>query len=154
VAQRLLKAGQHTDNALEAAMKKTLSIAALFLVATTGTALADSDYALTISAPSAKMSAKAVAKIKIQPKGKYHINQDFPTKLTIDASSGVKLEKTKLTSKDAVKFEESAAEFEIAFTPASAGKKSFNGELKFAVCEGEQSCVPKSTPISFTVDVK
>lgn len=41
-----------------------------------------------------------------------------------------------------------------SFTPESAGKKSFTGELRFAVCEGEKACVPKTEKISFTVDVK
>lgn len=136
-------------------MKKILSLAALLLAATTGTALADSDYALTISAPSAKTGSKAVAKVKIQPKGKYHINLDFPTKLTMKAPSGVTLEKTKLTKQDAAKFEETTAEFEVAFTaPDSAGKKSFEGELVFAVCEGDKACIPKHSPIEFTVEVK
>jgi hypothetical protein len=138
----------------EPTVKKTFSLAALLIAATTGTALADADYALTINAPSAKASAKGVAKIKVQPKGKYHINQDFPTKLIMAAPSGVRLEKTTLTAKDAVKFEDDKAEFDVEFTSDSAGKKSFNGELRFAVCEGENACVPKSTPISFTVDVK
>jgi uncharacterized protein YcnI len=135
-------------------MKKTLSILALLFVGMTGTALADADFSSAIKAPSAKAGAKAVATIRVEPKGKYHINKEFPTKLTIDAPSGVKLEKAKQTAKDAVKFEDSAAEFQVAFTPESAGKKEFTGELRFAVCEGEKACVPKTEKISFSVDVK
>jgi hypothetical protein len=145
---------QLTENLKENVMKKALSIAALLLTSLTGTALADSAYSLAINAPSAKTSSKAVAKITVQPKGKFHINQEFPTKLTLEASNGVKLEKAKWTAKDAVKFENTTAEFEIAFTPESRGKKTFTGELKFAVCEGEESCIPKNEKISFTVDVK
>jgi hypothetical protein len=135
-------------------MKKTLSLAALFLVAMTGSALADADYSASIKAPSAKAGAKAVATISVQPKGPYHINKEFPTKLTIDAPAGVTIEKAKQSAKDAVKFGDTAAEFQVAFTPESAGKKSFTGELRFAVCEGEKACVPKTEKISFTVDVK
>ena len=135
-------------------MKKTLSLAALFLVAMTGNALADADYAASIKAPSAKAGASAVATIRVEPKGKYHINQEFPTKLVMDTPDGVKLAKPKMTSKDAAKFDDHAAEFQVAFTPESAGKKTFTGVLRFAVCEGELACVPKTEKISFTVDVK
>ena len=135
-------------------MKKTLSIAALFLVAMTGNALADADHSTAIKAPSAKVGARAVATISVQPKGPYHINKEFPAKLTIDAPEGVKLEKAKQMAKDAVKFEDTAAEFQVAFTPESAGKKLFTGELKFAVCESASTCIPKTEKISFTVDVK
>jgi hypothetical protein len=135
-------------------MKKTLAIAALLVTALTGTAIAHDEYTLSIKAPSAKASAKSVAKIKVEPKGKFHINQEFPTKLTINAPSGVTVEKAKQTAKDAAKFDQNAAEFDIAFQADSAGKKSFTGELKFAVCEGENSCHPHVEKVSFDVDVK
>jgi hypothetical protein len=136
-----------------AIMKKTLSIAALFLVAMTGNALANAYQSTTINAPSAKVGARAVAAISVQPQGPYHINLEYPAKLTIDAPGGVTLEKAKQTSKDAVKFAKSGAELQVAFMPQSAGKKLFTGELKFAVCD-ETTCVPQVEKISFTVDVK
>lgn len=135
-------------------MTKILSIAAMFLVAMSGHAFADADYSTAVKAPAAKAGAKAVATITLQPKGRYRINNQFPTKLTIEAPTGVKLDKAKQTSADAVKFGETAAEFQVAFTPQSSGKKDFTGELRFAVCEGENACVPKTEKISFTVDVK
>lgn len=134
-------------------MKKTLSIAALFLVAMTGNALANAYQSTAIKVPSAKVGARAVATISVQPKGPYHINLEFPAKLTIDAPGGVTLEKAKQTARDAVKFEKSGAEFQVAFMPQSAGKKLLTGELKFAACD-ETTCVPQVEKISFTVDVK
>jgi hypothetical protein len=136
-------------------MNKALSIATLLVFAMTGTALAhDEDFDLSINAPAAKAKAKGVAKIKIEPKGKVHMNLEYPTKLTIAAPSGVTVEKGKQTSKDAIKFDKNSAEFEVAFTADSPGQKSFTGELKFAVCEEQTSCHPHSEKLSFKVDVK
>jgi hypothetical protein len=135
-------------------MKKILSLAALILAATTGTALADSDYSSKITAPSAKVNAKAVAKVKVEPRGKFHVNTEFPAKLILTAPAGVTLEKAKLTKADAVKLDEKGLEFDVAFTSAEKGKKEFKGELKFAVCFAESACVPKVEQVSFTVDVK
>ena len=118
-----------------AIMKKTLSIAALFLVAMTGNALADADYSIATKAPSAKVDARAVATISVQPKGPYHINKEFPTKLTIDAPDGVKIEKAKQSAKDAVKFGDTAAEFQAEIIEEfGAGTISVHHMLSYTHC--------------------
>ncbi|APR82634.1 Hypothetical protein A7982_07983 [Minicystis rosea] len=135
-------------------MKKPLSIAALFLVAMTGTALADAKYSTVIKGPpSAKVGTKAAASIIVKPQGDYHMNADYPTTLTISAPDGVQLAKAKQTAKEAVKLDKSELEFQVVFTPESAGKKSFTGELRFAVCR-DTDCNPQTEKVSFTVDVK
>ena len=135
-------------------MKKALSIAALLMTALTGTALADGSYNLAVKAPSAKANAKGVAKVTVKPKGDYHVNLEYPTKLTIVAPDGVTVEKAKQTSKDAAKFDETEAEFQVAFKADAPGKKTFSGEFKFAMCQGTKACEPKVEKISFDVDVK
>jgi hypothetical protein len=136
-------------------MKNILSIAALLMTVLTGTAFAhDEDYAVSIKAPAAKASEKGVAKLKVTPKGKFHMNMEYPIKLTISAPSGVTVEKAKQTAKDATKLDQAAAEFDIAFKSDSPGKKSFTGELKFAICEEQTSCHPHAEKVSFDVDVK
>lgn len=140
-------------------MKNILTVAALIFASIAGTAVAEdkvpAKYEIKIQKPAAKASAKAVAKIQVTPKGAYHMNKDFPTKLTLKTSDGVTLAKEKLTAKDdkdAVKIEKDAASFEISFTASSAGKKSFTGELKSAVCT-ETTCEPFTEAISFEVEV-
>ena len=96
---------------------------------------------------------KATAKLHVEGTGGFHLNQEYPTKLTLTAPSGVKLEKDKMTKADAAKFKEDGADFEIAFTSSDAGKKEFSGELKFATCR-TTDCVPASEKVAFTVEVK
>jgi len=133
-------------------MKKTIS-AILAVLAISGSAFAGSNYTLSVQAPAAKTSVNSVAKIKVVPTGEFHMNLDFPTKLTINAPDGVTLEKAKQAKSDAVKLDKDSAEFDVAFTASSAGKKSFTGEMKFAVCTAD-NCSPQTSPVAFTVDVK
>ena len=134
-------------------MKKALAIAALLVTAFAGSATAADKYDVKVNAPAAKAKAKGVAKISITPKGKYHMNTDYPAKLSLSGSDGLTVEKAKQTKADAAKFDQSAAEFQVSYTSASPGKKSITGELKFAVC-ADSECVPSTEKISIDVDVK
>jgi hypothetical protein len=118
-----------------------------------GRARADESYAVKIDAPPAKRAQRSVAKIHIAPGAGFHVNKDFPTSVTLsDVPAGVAVDKPKQTARDAIRLEDAGAEFDVAFTASAAGKKTFAGELKFAVCSAS-SCNPKREKISFTVDV-
>jgi len=136
-------------------MKKLLSAVALVIAATAtlGTAVAGDLYDLNIKSPSAKANERAVVKVSIAPKGAYHVNTEYPVKLTLTAPDGVKLDKEKQTKGDAKRFEKAGLDFEVGFTASGAGKKSFTGELKFAVCT-DTDCKPSSEKVAFDVDVK
>lgn len=136
-----------------AGMKKLLSVAALLLAATTGTALAGDQYDVAINKPTAKAKERAVARVVLKPKGAFHVNVDYPAKLKIVAPEGVKVEKDSQTGKEAAKFDKSTLEFEVAFVSDGSGTKSFSGELRFAVCT-DTECKPTSEKVAFDVDVK
>lgn len=137
-------------------MKKVLTVAALLLAATTGTAFAgDKLFNIKIDGKSAKANAKGESTIVITPAAGYHVNQEFPLKLKLTAPGGVKLEKDVIAKGDkAAKLEEQKLGFTVAYTADSPGKKTITGELKFAVCKGEQECLPQKETVSIDVDVK
>jgi len=134
-------------------MKKSLAIAALLFIASVGTAVAGENATVTVSAPAANVNVKSTAKISIVPKSGFGMNLEYPIKLEIVAPSGVTVEKPKQTRADAVKFEGKRAEFVVAFTASSVGKKTLTGELKYAVCTANE-CIPKTEKIVINVDVK
>ena len=137
-------------------MKKLVSAAAVSLVALAAAALpafAGDQYDVNIQVPSAKATEKAVVKVGVRPKGAYHVNTEYPVKLTITAPDGVKLDKDTQRKDDAKRFEKTALDFEVGFTASGAGKKSFTGELKFAVCT-DTECKPTTEKVTFDVDVK
>lgn len=133
-------------------MKKIVA-ALLVTLAMTGTAFADGKYNLSVNAPkSAKASTRTTATVKVEPAGGYKMNLDYPTKLSVTAPEGVKLEKAKLTKADG-RVDTKSVEFDVAFTAETKGKKAFTGELKFAVCT-ENDCIPQVQAVSFEVEVQ
>ena len=120
-----------------------------FLLAA-GSAFADSSYNVKIEAPAGQKAHKGVAKIHITPGPGFHVNKEFPALAKVVAPTGVTLDKDKVPP---TKVEEAAMDFEVAYTPSEAGKKTFTGELKFAVCSAN-SCDPKKEALNFTIDVK
>src|SRR5262245_24676665 len=133
-------------------MKKAL-LSILAVLAISGTALAGGNYKLDVKAPSAKANEKASVKVHLEGTGGFHVNTEYPTKLTINAPSGVTLEKGTQTKADAVKFGKDGADFAVNFTATEAGKKSFTGTFKFATCTDE-NCAPQTAQLAFDVDVK
>ncbi len=136
-------------------MKKLLTTASLVVAFTSllGAALANDQYDFTVKSPSAHANERAVANVSIAPKGAYHVNTEYPVKLTVTPPDGVKLEKEKLLKDDAKRFEKTGLDFEVAFIATSPGKKSFTGQLKFAVCT-DTDCKPTTEQVAFDVDVK
>ena len=123
--------------------------------------LAPDEGKLAIDAPAdAKAGAEATAKITVTPGAGYHVNTEFPTKLTLTAPEGVTLAKTEWKmggpSKDkgdADVFEEQQLLLGIKLTAAKSGSYTINGTFKFAVCD-KDSCRPKKETIAIQVAAK
>jgi hypothetical protein len=128
--------------------------AGIIVTSFAGVAFADAAYTVKVDAPAAKRAEKAKAHVHIAPSSGYHMNKDYPTSVTVVAPAGVTVEKAKLTTKDGgITLAEAGADFDVVFTATEAGKKSFDGEIRFAVCTAN-SCDPKKEKLSFTVEVK
>ncbi len=111
-------------------------------------------FALRIEPPTdAAVGREGVVKVSAVPQGPWHINLDFPTKLTLSAPKDVTLAKAELAKADAAAITEKSADFAVKFTPTAAGDKEFTGEFKFAVCQDE-ACSPVTEKVSFKVAVK
>jgi hypothetical protein len=113
---------------------------------------------LAIEPPAgAKAGAEAVARITVTPATGYHVNTEYPTKLTLTSPQGVTLAKAELVAGghdkgkgDADMFEEKQLAFAVKLTPAATGSYTINGSFKFAVCDASQ-CLPKRETVAITV---
>jgi hypothetical protein len=114
---------------------------------------ANEQYALQIDPGEATVGQPGTVSIRVIPNATWHMNLEYPTKLTVTPPAGVEVAKPKLGKDDAVKFDEQNCEFSVAFTPSEAGDKVFTGEFKFAVCQ-DTACVPKTEKLEFHVAVK
>lgn len=115
---------------------------------------------LAINVPAdAKAGTEVTATILVTPGAGYHINKEFPTKITMAKLPGVTFAKEQLTAGgadsskgDADTMEESKLAFSVKMTP-TAGTHTVTGTFKFAVCD-KDSCLPKKESISIQVAAK
>ena len=98
---------------------------------------------LAIDSPAdAKAGAEAVAHLVLTPGTGFHVNTEFPIKLTLESPAGVTLAKAEFVAGghdkskgDADALDEQKLDFAIKLTAAEAGNYTINGKLKFAVCD-------------------
>jgi hypothetical protein len=116
---------------------------------------------LAVEAPAdAKAGAEAVAKIIVKPGKGFHVNTEYPIKLTLTPPSGVALAKTDFAAGghekgkgDADALDEQNLAFAVKLTPSAGGNYTVSGKFKFAVCDANQ-CLPKKENISITLAAK
>jgi len=123
--------------------------------------LAADEGKLAVEPPvDAKAGAEATAKITVTPNTGYHVNTEFPIKLTLEAPEGVTLAKSEFKAGggdkakgDADVLEEQSLVLGIKLTAAKTGSYTINGTFKFAVCD-KDSCRPKKETIAILVAAK
>jgi hypothetical protein len=116
---------------------------------------------LAIESPAdAKAGAETVAKVTVTPATGYHVNTEYPTKLTLTSPQGVTLAKAEFVAGghdkakgDADALDEKQLAFAVKLTPGASGSYTINGSFKFAVCDASQ-CLPKKETIAITVAAK
>ncbi len=113
---------------------------------------------LTIDKASGKAGSELVSKISIVPASEFHVNTEFPVKLTLEPTDGLTFAKTEYSAGgmskavgDASAFTEKGLDFAVKATAAKPGSYTVNGTFKFAVCKDIQ-CFPKKQPITITID--
>ena len=110
----------------------------------------DDQYQLETAAVTGAPGAEAVARVVIHPAKGFHMNKDYPTKLTVELPAGVTTGKTVLEKADAETFDDNQLAFAVKLTAAAAGDYSIPATLRFAVCT-ESTCNPKKQTIALAL---
>ena len=110
----------------------------------------DDQYQVEAAAVSGAPGAETVARIVVRPGKGFHMNKDYPTKLSLELPAGVTSVKPVLEPADAEAFDDNQLAFAVKLTAASAGDYSIPGTLKFAVCT-ESTCNPKKHAIALAL---
>jgi len=117
---------------------------------------AESDtFLVTMKATGPYAAGKeGTVEISIDPKGDFHINDQYPYKFKLvdPAPEGVTYSKPILKREDG-KFDEKKGVFSVPFTAAKAGKAKIAGTLSMSVCS-KASCVMEKVELELDVDVK
>jgi hypothetical protein len=90
--------------------------------------------------------------LQIEPRGKFHINQEYPVEIAMSGTSDTTFPKAQLARADAAEFGEKKARFEVPFTAKSAGDHKLMCNVKFAVCTDE-NCVPDERNLALALAV-
>jgi len=135
-----------------------LSIALAGLALSAGAAEPAADaaktYAVQASAEPASLKAGAVGSLRlaIAPTGTVHVDPKAPLKVTLTATPGLALPRSRLGRPDAVQAG-AGVKFEIPFTATAAGRQEVQAKLDFFVCT-DQWCVKQVRDVTVAVDVK
>ena len=109
--------------------------------ATLGAAPGKRSYRINVEAPAqTKVGQQAEFRIVLLPAPGYHVNQEFPFEIALDAAD-VSLGKQKLAKADAQKFSQDEARFAVGFVAKKPGEVAFTAKARFAVCT-EKDCWP------------
>jgi hypothetical protein len=131
-------------------MKKIVAFAALAVATFAGAAFAAEGYSISVNGGKGKANEKITSVIKVTSKGAYHINKEYPHKVTLTAPEGVTVESAKVKGNvDS----ETQLSFVVTSTSSGAGKKDISAEVKFAVCT-ETTCEPAVEKVTVSVESK
>lgn len=91
--------------------------------------------------------------VKLEPRGVFHINQEYPIEISLTGDTDTVFPKSSLARADAAHFDEKSARFDVPFTAKAAGDHKLLANVKFAVCTAE-NCVPDERDLALAVAVK
>jgi hypothetical protein len=91
--------------------------------------------------------------LSIVPVGKVHVHPQAPLKISLEATPGLKLEKTSLGKADPVDPKADGRRFEVPFVAQAAGKQEAKAKVDFFICS-DQWCVKQVRDVSVAVNVR
>ncbi len=110
----------------------------------------DDEFHVENAAVTGAAGAETVARVVVRPGKGFHMNKDYPTKLSLELPAGVTSAKAVLMPADAEAFDDNQLAFAVKLTPAAAGDYSIPATLKFAVCT-DSTCNPKKQAIALSL---
>lgn len=97
-------------------------------------------------------------RVRLTPRGTYHVNQQFPMTIDVSGPDGVQLPSRHLEAGggrglvDAEAFDEERAHFAVPVTPSSEGDHRVTARVNFAVCTPE-ACMPDERTLALVLPV-
>ena len=112
-------------------------------------------FALSVapSQPSYPIGEAGEVKIKLEGRGDWHVNQEYPMKVVLAASDGIKIDKMTLSRSDAKSFGEDEVLFLARLEPAVAGDHDVECDVSFAMCT-EENCILERETLAMRLKAK
>jgi len=111
-------------------------------------------YSFDVKAPAkSKVGEAATTELVVTPGAGWKINVDYPSKLTLSkVPDGAKVASATIT-KAGMQIDKTRLTVPVSFTSEAPGGKSFEGELRFSVCN-EISCQMPREKVAWTTQVE
>jgi hypothetical protein len=106
-------------------------------------------YTLNVSSATGKVGQDLKVTVTVTANGDFHVNKDYPHKVTVVPVDGLEVPKAELVKADAV-LEEKKLTFTVVAKPTKAGSFDLKGTVKFSVCS-DAACHLEKKDISATV---
>lgn len=116
------------------------------------------NFSLDLASTGCKAGAECTMTIKLVAAADYHVNKEYPYKLTANAAPGVSF----LGKKDPNIFSKESGDFveegektgtmTVRFKPAAAGEAKVSGTYRMSVCSADQ-CQIEVQPVTLNVPV-
>ena len=140
-----------TPPAAEASVPEPVAVAPAPEAA--GNKFSDESYDLVLRPKGDYAAGKAgEAEVVLTAKPPFHMSQDYPYKLKLNESPGLKFAGP-VVDKAQVKLEAMSAVVPVSFIPEGAGKHTVSGKLYFGICKEDQ-CKPVNHELALDIDVK
>lgn len=107
----------------------------------------------SVAPTGAQVGSAAALQIKLQTRGGWHVNMEFPPSIELQAPATLGLAKTSLARADAAEYDETHFRFDAPITPTGAGASEVRASVNFAICTDE-NCLPQSVELAFPVRVQ
>ena len=91
--------------------------------------------------------------IALESRGPWHVNQEYPIRVDLNAEPGVTLPRTELAKGDAEELGETKVRFLAAVEPASAGIHDVSCDVSFALCT-DDNCVLEKRTVALALEVQ
>lgn len=103
--------------------------------------------------PEYEVGREGAVQIEIAGRGEWHVNQDYPIRVDLNAGPGAGLQQRELVKDDAKEFNEDKVRFVAALEPTEAGDHEVKCDVSFAMCTDE-NCVLENRTVVMQVKVE
>jgi hypothetical protein len=91
--------------------------------------------------------------IALESRGDWHVNQEYPIRVDIEAATGVAIPKSELVKDDAKEFGNQKVRFLARVEPTTAGKHEVTCDVSFAMCT-EENCILEKRTVAMELEVQ
>jgi hypothetical protein len=112
-------------------------------------------FLLAVAPAQPKYSAGKAGELEIalESRGDWHVNQEYPIRVDIEAAPGVAIPKAELVKDDAKEFGEQKVRFLAPIEPTTAGKHEVTCDVSFAMCT-EENCILEKRTVAMELEVQ